>query len=201
MAEMMELYPDAKVVLVKRDAVKWWNSIAALTSRTTPVWLGPLMAPIPGWRHLPSFANEYSRSMLSLIGLTEDTASPVELLKKGGPRKLFFLVSVPPSLEYAADCETGEITDILEAHCDKVRALVPKGQLLEMEVSEGWEPLCRFLGVPVPDEPFPRANDAVAADRYATGVILKSFGVWSGILAVTGSLLYSGLWLWNNRAY
>lgn len=25
-------------------------------------------------------------------------------------------------------------------------------------VEEGWEPLCRFLGVAVPDEPFPRVN-------------------------------------------
>jgi hypothetical protein len=25
-------------------------------------------------------------------------------------------------------------------------------------VQQGWEPLCRFLGVDVPDEPFPRVN-------------------------------------------
>lgn len=31
-------------------------------------------------------------------------------------------------------------------------------QLLEFSVREGWEPLCEFLGVPVPDEPFPRIN-------------------------------------------
>lgn len=24
--------------------------------------------------------------------------------------------------------------------------------------SEGWDPLCKFLGVPVPDEPFPHKN-------------------------------------------
>lgn len=48
MLEMMELYPDAKVVLVRRDSVKRWNSIAALTSRTTPPWLGIVLAPIPG---------------------------------------------------------------------------------------------------------------------------------------------------------
>ena len=27
------------------------------------------------------------------------------------------------------------------------------------EVSEGWEPLCEFLEVPVPSEPLPHAND------------------------------------------
>jgi len=30
--------------------------------------------------------------------------------------------------------------------------------LLVYEVSQGWGPLCRFLGVPVPDEPFPKTN-------------------------------------------
>lgn len=53
--------------------------------------------------------------------------------------------------------------DILQAHKDKVRQLVPKEQLLEMDLSDGWEPLCKFLGVPVPNEPFPRANDGAAA--------------------------------------
>jgi len=26
-------------------------------------------------------------------------------------------------------------------------------------VTEGWEPLCEFLQLPVPDEPFPHLND------------------------------------------
>lgn len=31
-------------------------------------------------------------------------------------------------------------------------------QLLEFSVKQGWEPLCKFLEVPVPAEPFPRVN-------------------------------------------
>ena len=30
---------------------------------------------------------------------------------------------------------------------------------LNFEVKQGWEPLCVFLGIPVPDEDFPRTND------------------------------------------
>lgn len=33
-------------------------------------------------------------------------------------------------------------------------------RLLVFTVKDGWEPLCEFLGVPVPDTEFPRANDA-----------------------------------------
>lgn len=85
--EMLELYPDAKVVLVRRDATRWWNSIAALTSRTTPAWLGPVLSPIPGWRHLATFASVYSRSTLRLAGLDDENASPADLIKHGGPRE------------------------------------------------------------------------------------------------------------------
>jgi hypothetical protein len=31
-------------------------------------------------------------------------------------------------------------------------------RFLSYEVSQGWEPLCAFLDVPVPDEPFPKVN-------------------------------------------
>ena len=44
------------------------------------------------------------------------------------------------------------------AHNDAVRATIPPGQLLEFEVKQGWGPLCEFLGVAAPDEPFPRTN-------------------------------------------
>jgi hypothetical protein len=44
------------------------------------------------------------------------------------------------------------------AHNEAVKKTIPASQLLIYEVKEGWEPLCEFLGVPVPDEPFPRTN-------------------------------------------
>lgn len=46
----------------------------------------------------------------------------------------------------------------LERHNAEVRRRVPAGRLLEWRASEGWEPLCAALGVPVPAEPFPRVN-------------------------------------------
>ena len=45
-----------------------------------------------------------------------------------------------------------------ERHVAAVRATIPAERLLEFEASQGWEPLCAFLGVPVPDAPFPRTN-------------------------------------------
>lgn len=48
---------------------------------------------------------------------------------------------------------------VYEEHNEAVRREVPAERLLEFEVAEGWEPLCAFLDVPVPAEPFPRTND------------------------------------------
>ena len=45
-----------------------------------------------------------------------------------------------------------------ERHVAEVRATIPADRLLVLDVAEGWERLCRFLGVAVPDTPFPRTN-------------------------------------------
>lgn len=42
---------------------------------------------------------------------------------------------------------------------EEVKAAVPTERLLIFDVAEGWEPLCAFLDVPVPDQPFPHIND------------------------------------------
>lgn len=48
--------------------------------------------------------------------------------------------------------------DVYEAHIDYVKAHAPRDRLLVFEAAQGWEPLCRFLGRPVPSEPYPRVN-------------------------------------------
>ena len=48
---------------------------------------------------------------------------------------------------------------VFERHNQEVQVYVPAERLLVWEVTEGWEPLCRFLGVQEPDTPFPRLND------------------------------------------
>ncbi|MEO8450723.1 MAG: sulfotransferase family protein [Gemmatimonadota bacterium] len=45
-----------------------------------------------------------------------------------------------------------------ERHIAHVRATASRGRLLEWRAEDGWAPLCAALGLPVPDEPFPRAN-------------------------------------------
>lgn len=45
-----------------------------------------------------------------------------------------------------------------ERHNERVRREAPAGRLLDWRAADGWEPLCRALDLPVPDEPFPHTN-------------------------------------------
>ena len=58
----------------------------------------------------------------------------------------------------------GDLTDkdaciaAYEAHNARVRATADPKRLLEWQATDGWEPICAALGLPVPDEPFPHTN-------------------------------------------
>lgn len=45
-----------------------------------------------------------------------------------------------------------------ERHNAEVRKTMAPNRLLEWRATEGWPPICRVLGVPVPDLPFPRID-------------------------------------------
>ncbi len=47
-------------------------------------------------------------------------------------------------------------------HNDDVLAAIPADRLLVYRVSEGWGPLCGFLGRPVPSSAFPHVNSTAA---------------------------------------
>ncbi len=65
--------------------------------------------------------------------------------------------------------DRGFAVRVFEEHNAEVRRTVPAGRLLEFEVGQGWEPLCAFLGRPVPGTPFPRLNDAQTFRASMTG--------------------------------
>jgi hypothetical protein len=59
---------------------------------------------------------------------------------------------------------------VFTEHIDEVRRTVEPDRLLEYEIGQGWQPLCDFLGRPVPAQPFPRLNDTASfQERRLTG--------------------------------
>ena len=56
-----------------------------------------------------------------------------------------------------------------------VRATIPPERLLEFEVAQGWEPLCDFLELPVPDVEFPNVNDTEAVQGIIAAIMENGF--------------------------
>ncbi|KAH8671453.1 hypothetical protein BX600DRAFT_248522 [Xylariales sp. PMI_506] len=169
-AELIEAYPEAKVVLVTREPEKWWKSFDAVVLENGDAWYLPLLTAIsPALSRIPPFVKEWK--ILTDSSLQEAGHTPGDY----GPF-------------------------IIETHNDIVRQVVPKDRLLEMRIEDGWEPLCKFLGKPVPAEPFPRVNDAEAAEAVVNGVVAKLLMMWAGAISVAGGGAYLAWRFWGSAS-
>ncbi len=113
--ELMDHYPDAKLLHSTRDPERWFES----TQATIFSPQSPAMNPPPPMRPF------------------------MEMVTKGIADRLH---------------DHDFMIDHFKRHTETVLATVPKDRLLVFEAAQGWAPLCAFLGVPVPDTPYPREN-------------------------------------------
>ncbi|MQY07457.1 sulfotransferase family protein [Actinomadura macrotermitis] len=141
--ELTEHYPAAKVVLSVRDPGRWAASMRAT-----------ILAHHRRGRTLPGRA---LTGLSALLGT--DLARFIEM------------TSNMPEVPGFADLSDEELAKAFERHTEEVRAGVDPSRLLVFEVAQGWEPLCAFLGVPVPDEPFPRVNDTAQFQEQAKAMM------------------------------
>lgn len=58
------------------------------------------------------------------------------------------------------------LISIFERHNAEVKATIPADRLLVYNAAESWEPLCRFLNVPIPQDPMPKVNSRDDFWRY-----------------------------------
>ena len=82
---------------------------------------------------------------------------------------------------------------IYAAHIAAVERDVPAEQLLVFAVKDGWEPLCEFLEVPVPDEPFPHLNEREMLQKVLRQVKIASVIVPVVVLALIAWIVYAWL--------
>ncbi len=68
-------------------------------------------------------------------------------------------VSVVSKSNFPLGLDRPTLKQRFHAHNERVKAAIPTDRLLVFDVKQGWAPLCAFLGVPIPDMPFPRTND------------------------------------------
>jgi len=70
--------------------------------------------------------------------------------------------------------------------------VVPSEQMLKFSVQEGWEPLCKFLNVPIPSVPFPRVNDTEA---FKQGLAQQKREGWTLMFGCTVAIALVGVTL------
>lgn len=95
--------------------------------------------------------SSWYESMQKTIALTMDSSNDPES----------FGVSVISNGVFGGRFEDRDYAiDVYNAHNNAVADELGAGRVLTYDVSEGWEPLCEFLGVALPSQPFPRTNSA-----------------------------------------
>lgn len=82
-----------------------------------------------------------------------------------------------------------------DAWAEEVRAAVPPDRLLVFKVSEGWGPLCAFLGVDMPDTKFPNVNDQAEFKANIAGMAKDAYVILAGIAVAVGIVIGGAYWL------
>jgi len=139
--ELIAAHPEAKVILTVRDPDRWYDSARATIYAATQA----------------RDATPAARLLYGLVAWVNPRAGR-------GFRTVKETVWDGTLAGRFADRDAA--IRIFEEHNREVEATVPAERLLVFDVKQGWEPLCDFLGVPVPaGEPFPHVNDAADFTR------------------------------------
>ncbi|KAI1756884.1 hypothetical protein F4782DRAFT_484463 [Xylaria castorea] len=146
--ELIKAYPDAKVVIVQRDFDSWWPSFT---------------------RNIIDRVFKQPKSIIvEFVTSTFLGVRPVQSL-----RKVLFGFFDTKSRE---EMDETRGRQVYEEYFRKIRELVPPERRLEYTIGDGWESLCDFLGVEVPQGvPFPRGNDGAALDKVADTRYIEYF--------------------------
>ncbi len=103
-------------------------------------------------RSKESWAESFGSTIYKLLGGRDQAPPPVQAW-------LNMVVRVLDKTGFSMDLDYDGLAAQFEAHNDAVQNLIPKEQLLVYQVKEGWQPLCEFLEVDVPETEFPRTNN------------------------------------------
>jgi hypothetical protein len=169
--ELTAAHPEAKVILTLRDPDRWYEStLATIFNYRTRV-------------HDDDSLSERVRVLLMRLGM---------LGTSGGLQFIDDLIWQETFVGRFR--ERAHALRVFSEHNQAVQETIPADKLLIFDVKQGWEPLCQFLGVPVPaGEPFPHLSDTSSEQKVIrdlrwdgarrAGAIVAS--VILGLLALT----------------
>ena len=169
--DLMKMYPNAKVLLTVRDPVKWYQSVRN-TIRKGCAFMQESVFAAP----------------LRMIGLLKRKPIGPALYTCTAPTYLG--AKYPQGLFGAIDGGEETAVRFFNDWKEQVMAEVPADRLLVFEVKQGWEPLCKFLGVPQPETPFPHTNDTKSQEDRLQSMKKFCFFLWGVTAAAVGTGAY-----------
>jgi hypothetical protein len=143
--ELIDFYPEAKVLLSVRDADDW---VQSMRETVWACYMGP--------------------SFLRHISCARGLVDPLWGRFLEMMTQMFW---VEGGALYGDTYDDDAFAALMENWNEQVIRTVPPERLLIWQPCDGWEPLCEFLGVEVPEEPLPRLNDTNA---FVEGIITPS---------------------------
>ncbi len=143
--EIAAYYPDSKVILTTRDPEKWYDSALRTIYAFDP---GPAL-------------KIKMLLMMPFSSTARNFFKVIQLNNKSLWGRLF-----GGKFE-----DKDHAISVFNNHIEEVKRTIPADRLLVYKVSEGWEPLCAFLGVDVPDTPFPNTNKGTDFHEWAKGIV------------------------------
>jgi hypothetical protein len=142
--ELAAYFPEAKIILSVRDENRWYDSMTK-TLFQTPLKQRP-------WER---------KWGARLVVATGNWLAP-----------LFALVEITIyDRVFSGRFDRESAIRVFREHTEEVIATLPPERLLVWEPAQGWEPLCTFLEVPVPEGEFPHLNDAEAFNELGREMI------------------------------
>ncbi|MEU1394179.1 MULTISPECIES: sulfotransferase family protein [unclassified Nonomuraea] len=134
--QLVDLYPEAKVVHTVRDSRQWVGSV----QRTL----------LKNRRHINTL---YGRAAIRLSSSLGTDFAPLI--------RLFQQTLEGRALQEMTERRPERAIEQFKAHTDQVIEAVPADRLLIYNIRDEWGPLCEFLGVDVPAQPFPLKSTTV----------------------------------------
>ena len=150
--ELIEFYPDAKVLLSVRDADGWERS---MRETIWGVLYGDMLT-----RKLSDARAEVDSQWRGYIDLMR------EMWRRSG------------LIDAGAETDSESMKRAMERFNEEVQQTVPADRLLVWSASDGWDPLCEFLEIPAPDTPFPHLNDSKEFGERIVDGSLQALQEW-----------------------
>jgi hypothetical protein len=150
--ELLETYPDAKVLLSVRDPQTWERSA-----------------------HDTVWSVRHGESLMRLLSSSWGLVDPKWQSFLGMIDRMLW---TDGGTFAGAHSEPGQLAEGMVRYNEQVIRTVPAERLLVWQPADGWEPLCEFLEVEIPAEPLPHVNDSEAFVARVIDGALNGLGAW-----------------------